>query len=111
MFDAVAASLIADDVAIAVVLGVFYVACAIGAYIWAGGSGDVAAIMRAGGDERQRALDRDATAVAGLAVACAAITGAIVEIARGNGPGASGVMCVVCGLSYTIALYVLHRRR
>ncbi len=39
-----------------------YLMLAIGSYPWAGRSGDVAALLRAGGDERQRGLDRDATA-------------------------------------------------
>jgi hypothetical protein len=107
----VAASLIADDVAVAIVMGVLYIACAIGAYFWAGGSGDVAAIMRVGGDERQRSLDRDATIIAGYCMVFAALTGAVVQIARGEGPGAYGVMCVVGGVSYVVALFVLQRRR
>jgi hypothetical protein len=36
---------------------------AVGAYVWAGRSGDVAALLRDGGDERQRGLDRDAMAI------------------------------------------------
>ena len=82
----VAASLIADDVAVAIVMGVLYIAFAIGAYFWAGGSGDVAAIMRVGGDERQRSLDRDATIIAGYCMVFAALTGAVVQIARARGP-------------------------
>jgi len=41
----------------------------------------------------------------------AAIAGAVVQIARGEGPGAYGVMCVVGGVSYVVALVVLQRRR
>lgn len=107
----VAASLIADDVAVAIVMGVLYIAFAIGAYFWAGGSGDVAAIMRVGGDERQRSLDRDATIIAGYCMVFAALTGAVVQIARREGPGAYGVMCAVGGVSYVVALFVLQRRR
>ena len=77
----------------------------------AGGSGDVAAIMRVGGDERQRSLDRDATIIAGYCMVFAALTGAVVQIARREGPGAYGVMCVVGGVSYVVALFVLQRRR
>ena len=73
--------------------------------------GDVAAIMRVGGDERQRSLARDATTIAGYTMVFATIAGAVVEIARGQGPGAYGVMCVVGGVTYVVALFVLQRRR
>jgi hypothetical protein len=42
---------------------VAYAVLAAGAYVWAGRSSDVAALIRGGGDERQRGLDRDATAI------------------------------------------------
>ena len=60
----------------------FYAVAATIAYVWSGRDCDIAAIMRVGGDERQRGLDRDATALAGLAMAVTAIIGAIVESAR-----------------------------
>jgi hypothetical protein len=36
-------------------------------YLWAGRAGDAAATLRAEPDERQRGLDRDATALTGVA--------------------------------------------
>ncbi len=66
--------------------------------------------MRVSGDERQRSLDRDATTIAGYAMVFAAIIGAVVQIARGEGPGAYGVMCVVGGVTYVVSLLVLQRR-
>jgi hypothetical protein len=46
--------------------------------------------MRVGGDERQRGIDRDVTATTGFVMALAAITGAIVQFARGADPGGYG---------------------
>ena len=72
------------------------------AYLWSGGKGDVAAIMRVGGDERQKGIDRDATVITGMALSLAALVGAIVETARDGNPGAFGIMCLVGGLSYVV---------
>jgi hypothetical protein len=67
--------------------------------------------MRAGGDERQRRLDRDAMALAGLAMGTAAIIGAIISAAVNHGNiGGFGVICFVGGVSYVISLLVLRRR-
>ncbi len=57
------------------------------AYVWAGGAGDTAAILRAEPDERQRGLDRDATALTGVAMALA---GAVVSIGRTGNRGPTG---------------------
>src|SRR5580704_10675608 len=65
--------------ALAVGLVAFYAVTSVVAYLWAGGQGDVAAIMRAGGDERQRSLDRDAASITGFAMCGAAVLGAAVE--------------------------------
>lgn len=105
------ASWIGGDHGLAVGLLVFYAITGGIAYIWAGRDGDVAALMRVGGDERQRGMDREATAIAGLAVCAAAIIGAIVQTARSLDPGPYGLMCVVGGVSYTVSLIVLRRRR
>lgn len=105
------ASWIGGDHGLAVGLVVFYVVAAGIAYVWSGGQGDVAAIMRVGGDERQRGLDRDATAIAGMAVSLAALSGAVIQTARDLDPGPYGVMCAVGGVSYTVSLLVLRRRR
>src|SRR5580704_10309567 len=89
----------------------FYALAAGIAYLWSGGKGDVAAIMRAGGDERQRGMDRDATAIMGLAMGLAALVGAVVDIARTGNPGPYGVMCAVGGITYVLSLFVVRRRR
>ena len=60
------ASWIGGEPSLAIMLGIFYVVCCIGAYLWSRGHGDVAAIMRLSGDERQRLIDVRATAIAGL---------------------------------------------
>jgi len=78
-------------------VAVAYVVLAALTYLWAGGAGDAAAILRAEPDERQRGLDRDATALTGVAMALAALAGAVVSIGRSGNPGAYGVMCVVGG--------------
>jgi hypothetical protein len=99
------------DPALALGLVGFYLIAALVAYLWAGRDSDVAAIMRLGGDERQRGMDRDATAAAGAAMVVAAVVGAVVEAARHHGnPGAYGVMCVVGGTAY-IASLLFYRRR
>jgi hypothetical protein len=96
---------------LAIGLVVLYAVAATAAYLWSGRDTDVAAIMRAGGDERQRRIDRDATAVAGLAMIAVAIVGAVVSAARDHGNvGAYGVMCAVGGTAYAISLVVLRRR-
>ena len=106
-----AATWASGDHGLAVGLVVFYVLAAGVAYLWSGGKGDVAAIMRVGGDERQKGIDRDATAITGMAMSLAALVFAIVETARDGDPGAFGVMCLVGGLSYVVALIALRYRR
>ena len=89
----------------------FYAVAATVAFVWSGRDSDIAAIMRVGGDERQRGLDRDATALSGLAIGIAAIIGAIVAAARDHGNiGGYGVICFVGGVTYSISLIVLRRR-
>jgi hypothetical protein len=105
------AAWIGGDPAIAIGLVAFYAVAGTVAYIWAGRDGDIGAILRVGGDERQQRLDRDATALSGLAMAVAAIVGAIVSVARNGGdPGGYGVICVVGGVSYAIGLIILKRK-
>jgi hypothetical protein len=88
----------------------FYAAAAAVAWRWAGGSGDVAAILRVGGDERQRTMDREATARTGLVMTAVAVVGAVVEIARTGDPGVFGLFCAVAGAAYAVNLVVLRRR-
>jgi hypothetical protein len=106
-----AATWIGGDHGLALGLVAFYAVATVAAYLWSGRDGDVAAIMRVGGDERQRRLDLDATAYAGLAMGAAAIIGEIVSAARHNGDlGAYGLICVVGGVSYVVSLIVLKWR-
>jgi hypothetical protein len=89
----------------------FYVIAAGLAYLWAGRDSDVGAILRVGGDERQRRLDRDATAVSGLAMGLAAVVGATISAARNNGDiGGYGLICFVGGAAYVLSLFILQRR-
>jgi hypothetical protein len=106
-----AATWVGGDHGLALGLVVFYVVAALAAYAWSGRDGDVAAILRSGGDERQRRLDLDATALAGLAMGVTAVIGAVVSAARNGGDiGQFGVICVVGGVSYVVSLAVLRRR-
>jgi hypothetical protein len=99
------------DHGLAVGLVIFYAVAAVIAYLWAGGSGDTAAIMRVDGDERQRGLDRDATAITGLAMSAAAIVGVLVQSARSADPGPYAIMCLVGGVTYGVSLAALRWRR
>jgi hypothetical protein len=67
--------------------------------------------MRAAGDERQRAIDRDATSVACIAMVFAALIGAVVQTARTADPVPYLVMCAVGGISYSVSLAVIRHRR
>ncbi len=73
---------------LALALVVLYSVCAIIAYAWSGRETDTGAILRAGGDERQRRIDIEATAIAGLAMIVVAIIGAIVSAALDGGTSA-----------------------
>jgi hypothetical protein len=98
------------DHGFAVALGVFYGLCALGAYAWSAGSGDLAAILRAGGDERQRMLDRQATLVAGVAVLVGCFVGAVVDLARGGDGNPFAWLLAVAGATYVLALAWIKRR-
>jgi hypothetical protein len=80
-------------------------------FVWSGRSGDIAAVLRAGGDERQRSLDRDALALSAHATTVVAVVGAIVQIARTGDPGVFGLFCVVSGVTYAGSLFGLRLRR
>ena len=88
-----------------------YAVLAAAVYVWAGRSGDVAALLRGGGDERQRGLDRDATAITALAMVAVAVFGALIQLGRTGNPGVYGTLCVVAGAAYAISLAVQSRRR
>lgn len=105
------ATWVSGEHSLAIGLVAIYAVAAVIAYIWSGGRGDIAAILRVGGDERQRGMDRDATAITGLVVVLAAIIGAIIQTARSADPGAYGVICAVGGITYAVSLFALRRRR
>ncbi len=96
---------------VAVATAAFYAVAATASFVWAGGSGDVAAIMRAGGDERQRAIDVEATAVTGLVLIVAIVVGGMVELFRTGSLGQYGLMGALAGTTYAVSLTVLRRRR
>jgi hypothetical protein len=98
------------DHGFAVGLAMFYVVCAAIAYVWSAGSGDVAAILRVGGDERQRTMDQRATAVSGLVLGMACLGGAVVDLARGGDGNPYVWLCAVGGGSYVVALAWIKRR-
>jgi len=102
---------VSGDHGFAVGAAVAYLVLAGIAYRWAGGSGDVAAVLRMGSDERQRGLDRDATAITAVAMSVTAIVGALVQVVRTGNTGAYGVMCVVSAVSYAVSFFILRRRR
>ena len=99
------------DHGLAVATAAFYAVAATVSFVWAGGAGDVAAIMRAGGDERQRAIDVEATAVTGLVLIVAIVVGGVVELFRTGNLGQYGVMGALAGTTYAVSLAVLRRRR
>jgi hypothetical protein len=82
---------------------------AIAAATWVGGDRGLA--IRLDGDERQRAIDRDATAITGIVLVFVALAGTIVQTTRGNNPGPWTTMCAIAGVTYVVALVVLRRRR
>jgi hypothetical protein len=106
-----AATWVGGDHGLAIALTVFYAVAGVVAYLWSGGKGDVAAIMRAGADERQRAIDRDATSFACIAMVFAALIGAVVQTARTADPFPYLLMCGVGGISYSVSLAVIRHRR
>ncbi len=104
------ASAIGGDPSGAVVLAGFYLLCGVGVWLWSQRSGDVAALLRSEGDERQRAVDLRATAISGLAMGAFAIAGTIVQLARGEDPTMFGLVCMVGGVAYAVAVGILRAR-
>ena len=99
------------DHGLAIAIGAFYAVAATVGYLWAGGSGDVAAILRAGGDERQRSIDVEATALTGLVLVVVIVVGGVVEAVRTGSLGVFGLLGAVAGTTYAVSLAVLRRRR
>ena len=106
-----AATWISGDHGWAIGIAAAYLVLAGVTYVWSGRSGDIAATLRAGGDERQRGLDRDALALSAQATTVVAVVGAIVEIARTGDPGVYGLLCAVSGLTYAGGLLAFRLRR
>jgi len=98
------------DGGFAVALAVFYAIAAIVAWFWAGGSGDVAALLRAGGDERQQSIDLRATAYAGSAATAFSLAAAVVQAARGGDAFPYTFICAVGGAAYILAVALLRGR-
>lgn len=94
----------------AAIMAAFYVVAGVIAYVVAGGSSDIAAIMRTDTDERQRRIDHDAVRVAGWVMGGVALLGVIVQVARGEDPGGFAWVLMAGGAAYSIALGVLARR-
>lgn len=61
-------------------------------------------------DERRQQINLRAALLSVNVAAVAALTGALIELASGHGPGAWGIMCVVIGASY-VAGVIFHSRR
>jgi hypothetical protein len=95
---------------LAVALGIFYAVGCLIAYVWSGRRGDVAALLRVDGDERQRQMDLRATAISGLAMGLFCIGAAAVDLARGGTGVTWALVCAVGGVSYVIALAVVRQR-
>jgi hypothetical protein len=71
------ATWIGGSAAWAIAIAGGYVVLAAVAWVWAGGSGDTAAILRWSGDERQRGIDRDAAAMTAAVMAIAVLYGGV----------------------------------
>lgn len=105
-----AATWASGDHGLAIALVAFYAIGSVVAWLWSGGSGDVAAIMRVGGDERQQRIDLHATAYAGLAATMFSFGAVIVQTARNADPYPYALVCGVGGVAYMVALAVVRRR-
>jgi len=95
---------------LALMVGIFYAVVCVVVYAWSGRRGDVAALLRVDGDERQRQLDVRATAISGLAMALFCIGGMAVDLARGGYGGPWAFVCAVGGFTYVIALAAIRYR-
>ena len=92
------------DHGLAVGVAGFYAVCCVALFVWSRGDGDVAAILRLSGDERQTMLDLRATAATGVATIVFCLGGAIVNLARGGSGNPWTLICAVAGFVYISAL-------
>jgi hypothetical protein len=88
----------------------FYLVGSLIMYLWSGRGGDVAAIMRVQGDERQKMIDSQATVVAAGAVLTFCLAGMMVDLAGGGTGNPWALICAVGGASYAVALAVIRLR-
>jgi hypothetical protein len=94
---------------LAVMLGGFYLLFCGVCFLWSRGNGDVAALIRLSGDERQRMIDTRATAVAGIVTLGFCLGGTMVDLARGGTGNPWALICAVGGLAYIAALAIFRR--
>jgi hypothetical protein len=89
----------------------FAILAGFGVLVLLGGRSETIRGLRGDGrDERFRAIDIHATAIAGLVVISAIIVAALVELARGRGPGPYGWLAAVAAVAYLGAVIVLRFR-
>jgi len=89
----------------------FAILAGFGLLVLLGGRSETIRGLRGDGrDERFRAIDIHATAVAGVAVIGAIIIAALVELARGRGPGPFGWLAAVAAVAYLGAVIVFRFR-
>jgi hypothetical protein len=89
----------------------FAIVAGFGVLVLLGGRSETIRGLRGDGrDERFRKIDVHATAIAGLAVITAIIIAAIVELARGHGPGPYGWLATVAAVAYLAAVVVFRIR-
>jgi hypothetical protein len=89
----------------------FAILAGFGGLILLGGRSETIRGLRGDGrDERFRRMDIHATALAGLAVCAAIAIAALVELARGHGPGPYGWLAAVFGFTYLAAIIVFRIR-
>lgn len=92
------------------VLAVVFLLGALGLVLWSSrGDSDLAALVGGTGDERQRALDVRATAVAGLAMGAFSVAMALAALARGD-DNPWLLVCLVGAVAYAVALGLLRAR-
>jgi hypothetical protein len=80
-------------------------------FLLGGRSETIRGLRGDGRDERFAAIDRDATALSGIAVVTAIITAFIVDVARGGDGQPYSWLGAIGGVAYIVAVVVLRLRR
>jgi drug/metabolite transporter (DMT)-like permease len=89
----------------------FAILAGFGALVLLGGRSETVRGLRGDGrDERFRLMDRDATALAGIAVITAVIVAFIVEVARGHSGEPYTWLGAIGGVTYLVAIVVFRLR-